>query len=262
MNIHFTDIELFEKLKAATIAKIKVGSHMYGTNNENSDIDYLYIYATSKNELNSCFTSHHQLQYIEDGVDHNFVSLHNFIKNCISGDSTINFEVIHSNTLNDTSLKWITKFKNSFITYTVIRSYLGLARRDIKHFYKYTDEYSKRKRLGHVVRGYIYARYFIKGNFNFESANLELSRTNLDVSDSKMLKTYELKISELRDELNSMFNNKNSNIAKKFNVNDGIKFTEELNKYLDSFCFSQKQNILKDFNTDSFINSFENWVEY
>lgn len=157
--------------------------------------------------------------------------------------------------------QWITKFKKSFITYTVIRSYLGLARRDIKHFYKYTDEYSKRKRLGHVVRGYIYARDFIKGNFNFESANLELSRINLDVSDSKMLKDYELKISELRDELNFMFN-KNINIAKKFNVNDGIKFNEELIKYIDSFCFSHKQNILKDFNTDSFINSFENWVEY
>lgn len=32
MNIHFTDKELFEKLKLATIVKVKVGSHMYGTN--------------------------------------------------------------------------------------------------------------------------------------------------------------------------------------------------------------------------------------
>lgn len=31
MNIHFTDIELFEKLKSATLAKVVVGSHMYGT---------------------------------------------------------------------------------------------------------------------------------------------------------------------------------------------------------------------------------------
>ena len=33
MNIHFTDIELFEKLKKTTLTKVKVGSHMYGTNN-------------------------------------------------------------------------------------------------------------------------------------------------------------------------------------------------------------------------------------
>ena len=82
MNIHFKNKELFEKLKSATIAKVIVGSHMYGTNTESSDIDYLYIYATSENELNSFIKVHHQLQYKEDGIDHNFVSLHNFLNNC------------------------------------------------------------------------------------------------------------------------------------------------------------------------------------
>ena len=36
MNIHFDDKDLFDKLKRATIAKVLVGSHMYGTNNEKS----------------------------------------------------------------------------------------------------------------------------------------------------------------------------------------------------------------------------------
>jgi len=66
MNIHFNDKELFEKLKSATIAKIVVGSNMYGTQNSSSDIDYLYIYATSENELNSFVKVHHQLQYYYD----------------------------------------------------------------------------------------------------------------------------------------------------------------------------------------------------
>lgn len=48
MNIHFTDKELLNKLKSATIAKVVIGSNMYGTNTEKSDVDYLYIYATSK----------------------------------------------------------------------------------------------------------------------------------------------------------------------------------------------------------------------
>lgn len=34
MNIHFKDKELFENLKLATIAKVKIGSHLYGTQNE------------------------------------------------------------------------------------------------------------------------------------------------------------------------------------------------------------------------------------
>lgn len=80
MNIHFDNKELFEKLKSATIAKVVIGSKMYGTYDASkSDIDYLYIYATSENELNSFIKTHHQLQYKEDGIDYNFVSLHTFL---------------------------------------------------------------------------------------------------------------------------------------------------------------------------------------
>lgn len=43
MNIHFTNEKLFDTLNDNTIIKIRVGSHMYGLDNKNSDIDYFTI---------------------------------------------------------------------------------------------------------------------------------------------------------------------------------------------------------------------------
>lgn len=265
MNIHFTDRELFDQLKKATLAKIKVGSHMYGTNTEQSDIDYLYIYATSENELLSAIQTHHQLQYIDiDGNDHNFVSLHTFIKNILNGDSTINFEVVQSNGLFGTNLDWITKNKDAFITYTIIRSYLGLARRDIKHFHKANTDYLKKKCLGHIIRGYIYARDMIYDQWNFSLANVELKTIieTLDVTNNKTLREYEAAISDLRNELNDKFNNKKLGRAQHMNVDDSICFTSDLLDFCKSNIFKQKQKNLIDFNLDKFLHAFEHWVEY
>lgn len=262
MNIHFKDKDLFEQLKKATLAQVKVGSHMYGTNTENSDTDWLYIYATSENELFSAIQSYHQLQYIEDGVDHNFISLHSFIRNCLSGDSTINFEVIQSGALADTPLSWLDDMKESFVTYTIIRSYLGFARRDIKHFHKQKDEYNKRKRLGHIIRGYIYARKMLDHHWNFDSANKELSSIELDVSTNTMLRHYETKISELRNELAEKFNNHTIGYAQHINVDAGVKLNKQIIELYKSLFISGKQRHLKNFKTDEFVNAYENWVDY
>ena len=262
MNIHFTDKELFEKLKSATIAKCVVGSHMYGTNTETSDTDYLYIYATSENELNSFIKTHHQLQYKEDGIDYNFVSLHNFMNNTLNGDSSINFEVINSDALIGTDLEFLNTYRKSFLTYTIVRSYLGFARRDIKHFFRAETEYDKLKRLKHIVRGYLYSVDMINGCFDFNDCNKRLLDIELNVSSNKQLKEYEGLISNLRNELTEKFNGKTLGLAQKFNVEDGIKITKLFTEYCSSESFKNKQNLLKDFDMTMFINSFENWVEY
>lgn len=262
MNIHFYDKKLFEQLKKATLVQVKVGSHMYGTNTENSDTDWLYIYATSENELLSAIQSYHQLQYIEDGVDHNFVSLHSFIRNCLSGDSTINFEVIQSGALADTSLSWLDDMKDSFITYNIIRSYLGFARRDIKHFHKQKDDYNKRKRLGHIIRGYIYARKMLGHHWNFYTANKELRSIELDVSSNKMLRYYEAKISELRNELAEKLNDHTIGYAQHISVYAGIKLNNQIIEFVNSIPIRRKQKHLKNFKMDEFVNAYENWVDY
>jgi len=271
MNIHFTDKNLFEKLKKATLAKVVVGSRMYGIHNDDinkgplSDTDFLYIYATSENELLSAIQTHHQLQFIdEEGNDHNFVSLHTFVRNILNGDSTINFEVVQSNVLFGTQLDWITNYKDAFITYTVIRSYLGLCRRDIKHYHKANTEYLKRKRLGHIIRGYIYARDMIHDQWNFTLANLELKSIidNLDVSNNKTLKEYDAAISTLRDELNEKLNDKTLKYAQHMDFVDSVEFTSSLLNFCTSNFFKKKQSHIKNFDISAYLNAFENWVEY
>lgn len=262
MNIHIEDEELVDRLIDATILKVTVGSHMYGTNNINSDIDYLYIYATSENELSSVINTHHQLQYKEDGVDYVFVSLHTFIQNILNGDSTINFEVINSEQLVGTELEWLYNIREYFTTYTIIRSYLGFARRDIKHFHKGKDDYDKTKRLRHIIRGYLYAKSILSYEWNFDSCNDELKSIDIDISDNMQLRKYEKLISDLRFELNEIFNSGELKYAQKIGVDHGIDMTNKLLEYVKSDSFKEKQSKLKDFDLYHYINSYENWVSY
>lgn len=166
MNLHFKDIELFEKLKAATLHKAVIGSSMYGTNDENSDIDYLYIYVPSISERNTFYPSHHQLQYKENGVDHNFVNLFTFFKNCINGDSTINFEIINHESIKNSPLVFLWDMKHAFYNYKILRSYNGLARRDIRELPKQTSEADKSKKLAHVLRGHEFSKMIMEKTFN------------------------------------------------------------------------------------------------
>lgn len=270
MNIHFKDPILFEKLKKATIAKVRVGSFVYGTDTIESDEDFLYIYATSENELLSVIQTQHQLQYKSNNgyylnprdIDHNFVSLHNFIKNIINGDSSINYEVIQSEELIGTDLEWLIKYRNNFTTYTIIRSYLGFCNRDIKHYHKYNDKYNKEKRLKHIIRGYIYARDMIDNCFNFNNANEELRSIIINVDNDKQLKKYSILVSNLRKTLTEKFNNKTLRYPQHINVSESICLTNDILGYCKSKSFKNKQKILKDFDLTQFINSYENWVSY
>ena len=262
MNIHIKDENLFNNLKDATIFKMKIGSHLYKTNNINSDTDYLYIYATSKNELLSYINSHHQLQYKENNVDYIFVSLHNFMKNIINGDSPINFEVIQTDEFNTSCLSWISDHKTNFITYTTIRSYLGICRRDIKQFHKLKNKYERDKKLKHIIRGYLYAKNMFENNFDFYKCNSELINIEIDSSNNKQLRYYEDLISNLRTDLNYHKDNNLLQIPFIINVDKSYELNSKFIKYCDSDHFKILQNKLNDFNMDIFINALENWISY
>lgn len=257
MNIHFTDKQLFNELKNATITKVVVGSHLYGTNNENSDTDVLHIYATSQQELNTVFTTNHQLQYKENNTDYLFVSLHSFIKNILNGDSTINFEVIQSEQLQNTSLQWLNDFKNDFITYTILKSYIGLVKRDLKHFYKSKTDYEKNKQFEHIIRGLLYVNSILYSKWCFKSVNDTLKHKIKQ--DKESLEYYKTQCDELRIILNDKLNNGTLQYAQKFDVNRGIQFNKQLNEFCKCEYFKNKQ---ANFDIDMFINSYENWVNY
>ncbi len=159
MNVHFYDENLLKQLDDSNLFKIVVGSHMYGLDTKDSDIDYLNIYAESKEITNSFLQIHHQLQYKGDNTDENFVSLQKFIQNTLSGESTINFEVLHSSELKNSELSFLYENRKSFYSYSVIKSYLGMAKRDLGIIKK---KYSGKKD-SHFVSGVLFAEAIIDG---------------------------------------------------------------------------------------------------
>lgn len=210
MNIHITDKNLVSNLNSSKLLSIEVGSSMYGTNDSLSDKDYLTIYLTSKSELYSSSFSHHQIQYkdLDNNIDYNFVSIHSFIRNLLSGDSTINFEIINTNKLIGTKLEFLYNNRFEFFTYNIIRSYLGLARRDLKEMSSLSNSRDIAKKLAHAYRGYEFAKMIYDGDFSIENITDEIRNKIFELKNiDKSLNHIEFKnirtnIEELRSELN------------------------------------------------------------
>jgi len=207
MNIYFTDLELLKKLKFSTIASFKVGSNMYKTNNENSDLDYLNIYVE---DCNSFMWEHHQLQFkdVENNVDENFTNIQGFIRNTLTGDSTLNLEVIFGKEIELSRLSFISDFKKDFINYNIIKSYLGMAKRDLKNYSKLTYNGTKNveensKKLCHVYRGISFATQLLDGDLNVEIDKSDDFYFYKDLKFTKdTIKEFENDILNLRNELN------------------------------------------------------------
>lgn len=168
MNIIINDITLVEQLQSATLIKIEVGSVLYGLQDNGSDKDILHIYAQSINKANSFIYSHHQLQYrdTENKIDLLFVDVQTFIRNLLSGDSTINFEVIHTQVIANSCLSFLYDMRAHFYTYQIIKAYLGFAKRDVKQFFTITDEREQIKRMLHILRGWRFAQSIFNKNFS------------------------------------------------------------------------------------------------
>jgi len=208
MNIHFENKELFKELKSQSIFNIEIGSRMYGTDNKDSDIDILYIYIPSYDELNSVSSNHHQYQFKEDGIDHIFTDIYTFIKNALNGDSTINFEVINSEKMIGSKLNWLYESRDKFWNYKIVRAYLGRARKDIKTMASFSDVKDKTKKLSHGIRGLFFADAILDKNFKSEiSDELKEIFSNIrEMTDKKEIGSKANKIttavSHLRDIIN------------------------------------------------------------
>lgn len=169
MNIHLNGIkdafDINSISKDDILAEVTFGSTLYGLNDKDSDKDVLRIVKNIKRIPN---LTHHQLQMTEDGVDYIYCTLDQFINNTLSGDSTINFEIIMSGQLEGTKLDFIHQDKGMFVNYNIILSYLGMARRDIKYKDKAKTDRDRIKKLTHILRGIEYARTIMSGIFDFD----------------------------------------------------------------------------------------------
>lgn len=215
MNIHITDKDEFEKLKNATLLVIPIGSKMYGTNNENSDTDLLHIYIPSISERNSFLTTHHQLQYKENNIDYIFINVQSFIRNCLVGDSPLNFECLYSNEMkNSEHLNFLYDMRKTFNNYKIIKSMLGMGERDIKQISLKKTDISKNKKLAHARRCLSFAEQILNDEFTpyMDESLLNLMKVILDISNFENRQTIidltKTEIDTLRKNITEQFNKK------------------------------------------------------
>jgi hypothetical protein len=264
MNIHIEDRDLFDKLVKSSLLSIDIGSIMYGLKHKDSDTDRLYIYATSDRELNSFFMTHHQLQYKENGVDYIFVNIHNFIRNCLIGDSTINFEVINSTTLIGTCLEFLYNMRFSFYNYKIMRSYLGLAKRDIKSNIDCKTDFEKNKKVSHVYRGLITSEKILEFDDIFLN-KFEISYVKevlWNIKDYKERKTtldiLSNDVEELRKNINELLNKKE--IVHFMKIEEQLKLQNFLEELTNSDFYKSKK--MDNFDMSLIYDANENGIEY
>jgi predicted nucleotidyltransferase len=265
MNIHSQDKKFLEKLKEMSFMRVRVGSHLYDMNGKDSDIDYLYLYVKPKELANSFSWEHHQLQFKEDGIDHNFTDLHSFIRNIMTGDSTINFEALHSEEFkNNPKVKFLYENRKWFYSYNIIRSYLGLSRRDLKMCTKVRPKVDgiNHKKLYHACRGMRAAEHLMKGAYENVVSDMLFSKYLREIKDGKILK-YEAR--ELIKATDNCIGHTREELNKKFE--DGliprvmsVYYMELLDVWLKGFTNQHQKHF--DFDCRYFYNALEEGIKY
>jgi predicted nucleotidyltransferase len=126
------------------IVKMKFGSHLYGTDTENSDIDYKGIYLPSREEIllgnipkcRSFTTGNYEDKNSPGDVDEEIYSLHYFIKLACDGQ-IVAMDMLHApeEFLIETSIIWktIVRQKNKFYTKN-LNSFVSYARRQASKY--------------------------------------------------------------------------------------------------------------------------------
>jgi predicted nucleotidyltransferase len=189
--------EQFDIINQFITKKVVFGSYLYGTNNENSDKDYLCFLENRRfDNIVSSLGIKHQLQYKDEteGIDYVITSQKQFISNLVSGESTINADILlfGYNDCLSLSQKDTLKIVRS---YNVIKAYLGFAKRDIKLIDK-----SKKNKKFHAARSIMTANYLLDN----EIPNIKhiQSMYYTDFNINNLISSEKL----ARQQLNNMFN--------------------------------------------------------
>lgn len=255
MNIHFDNKELYEQLLDATIAEIEFGSTIYGTNDENSDKDIMHIVACPDNLRDSFLWDSNQLQYKADNEDHIFTTVDKFMMNLFTGDSVVNFEMIHNEDIRNTELNFLYALRYSFYNYSTIRAYLGFARKDCKMFHK------NNKKVGHAIRCLHSARSILAKDFKLrlDDSMINTVMTTKTVKYSKKdVDTILEDINNLRDIVNKKFDN--GEVYRYASLEDMQRIDKCIYDLKHSNDYIKKSNYNIDL--DYFYDAIENGIEY
>lgn len=211
MNIKISEEEA-KCLFQSEIYRTKIGSHLYDVNDKNSDTDYLIIYKNFHKSLDIVYPNIHQFQWDdeENNIDYIFTNEDIFLRNLVSGESTINTDVALFTNYS------IPDKLNIFFSYKVIKAYLGLAKRDLKQLFK-----NKNKKF-HILRSLYCAEILMENKIpSLKTIKSFKNETHLNTNSLVERERY------LRSKLT---NKLNSGEVKHYNFND-ILFNADTTTY-------------------------------
>lgn len=237
MNIHVEDSELKKQLFDSELIRIPFGSHVYGLNNENSDEDFICIYAEHPKEQHSFLWEHHNFQIKHEDTDYIFTTLRNFVRNLINGDMPGNLESIHHDVMKNGYFSFLYNHRKDFYSYSNLRSFLGYAKRDLKHS-------SKNDRLCHAYRSIMSAKKIIDDCYTPDCSEWNEYAILLDIKNGTVTKDQRKDIIEqlndimviLRESIN--IDLENGDIIRYLD----IELMKKLDDWLLTVCQSQWYN--------------------
>lgn len=263
MNIHINKSQ-YEILMQNTFFSMKIGSHLYGCNNDSSDTDYIHIYAMGSSAEKSISWSHHNFQYKDQSVDHVFSTLQNFLRNIIKGDSTINYECLFSQEFENSEIGFISDLRKSFNNYSLIKAYIGLVKRDLKFF----DHNFQSKKLFHALRGAWSIERILENEYsnNIREKDHSIYLTLMKIKNNQLsleeMKQLALKINKENDQMRALLNDKlNAKMIQKYmNINEIKRLDQEVINFCKSEFYQSFNHEIEVF--DDLYDSLENEVSY
>lgn len=242
MNKKFTNRNIKQLLDESVVIKLKMGSKFYGTSHEESDDDWLCIYLPPENQLKSLVQGATQLQWKDEFGDINYTDILTFTRNLISGDNTVNVESLYNKDFLGTDLEFFYINRKQFITYNVLKSYLGLCKRDLNEVTSISNWSDKIKKFIHAYRGFLFYKNLSSGADLFDNFVIQRCRDK---------KKY------LEEWLNDYVNFK---LILNQNINELSKEVENerssLNKKLDSGLIKKTPSVSFQENIDEFLNKY------
>jgi predicted nucleotidyltransferase len=184
----------------------------------------------------------------KNNKDYLFSSLHLFLRNLISGDSCINFEVLHTDSIKNSSLSFLHQNREEFYNYNIAKAYLGFAKRDLKNII-HENNFINYKKLSHVVRSVTTCEAILNKNYDNHFSHYQQEYNLMkSLKDQKtnnahdLIKLYEEKTTTLRNQINNLLENKK--IVRALKVDFMASLDIWLEDLVNSNDYIQKRNHL------------------
>jgi len=173
------------------ICEYVFGSQLYGTAGPDSDVDKMVIYKEDAIRFLDYLPNIHQFQYDDEESNTQYIysTKRQFLRNAVSGDSTINVEIA----LMVDDFMGMDLDIQFFRTYKVLKAFLGFAKRDLR-------DYESKNKAFHVQRGIYMVKKLLEGK-----------RPNIkDIQKLKITPVFkqiaENEVKLLRTQINDMYN--------------------------------------------------------